>query len=308
MKNDVLYYFAAAVLCGAWLLAPGRTEAAKNRDLSINLSGNADRCSDLRVTSDGQVAQANEAFTLTKAEAPALELGGIERGIFRVRGWDQPNYSVEVCKIAVADDRPAADQILRGISVTRSAGRFSATGPSNSDTWQVYFIVHAPKDSNVDLETKNAPIDIAKVSGTLKVRSQNGPVSLHDSSGTLEVHTTNGPISFGGGGGEVRLNAQNGPISLDLTGDMWNGSLLDARTVNGPVSISMADTFHSGVRLETSGHVPVLCAAGPCRSAWNDNESNPRVIQLNGSQDTIRVSTTNGPVTVHAPRKNRHII
>ncbi len=309
MKNDSLYYVAAAVLCAAWLLVPGSTEAARRRNLNVNFHGNAEHCSDLKVTSDGEVAQANETFALTRAEAPVLELSGIDRGIFKVRGWEQANYSVETCKIAVADDRATAEQTVRGISVSRSAGRFSASGPSGSDAnWQIYFIVHAPKGASLDLETKNGPIDIAGVTGALKVRATNGPVSVRDSSGTLDVHTTNGPISFGGGGGEVRLTAQNGPISLELAGDIWNGSLLEARTVNGPVSLSLPETFHSGVRVETSGHAPVSCAAGPCRGAWTDTSSDQRVMQLNGSQDTIRVSTRNGPVSVHGPRKSTRII
>jgi len=143
------------------------------------------------------------------------------------------------------------------------------------------------------------------VSGTLKIRATNGPVSVHDSAGTVEVHTSNGPISFGGGGGEVHLTAQNGPIALELAGEVWNGASLEARTINGPVSISMPDGFRTGVRVETSGHAPVSCAAGACKGAWTDNQ---RVIQLNGSQDTIRVSTSNGPVSVHGPRKTGRVI
>ena len=306
MKNDGLYYLASAALCAACLLTPNQAEAAKHRNLSVNFQGSAEHCSDLKVTSDGEVAQANETFTMSKSEAPILELNGIDHGIFKVRGWDQANYSVETCKIAAADDRATAERVVRGISVSRSAGRFTSSGPSDTDAnWQVYFIIRAPKDASLDLETKNGPIDIAGVSGMLKVRATNGPISLRDSSGTLDIHTTNGPISFGGGGGEVHLTAQNGPISLDLAGDLWNGSVLEARTVNGPVSVSMADTFHSGVRVETSGHAPVSCAIASCTGAWTDNG---RVIQLNGSQDTIRVSTNNGPVSVHGPRKIGRVI
>jgi hypothetical protein len=310
MKNDSLYFLAAAGLCAAMLLTPARTQAARNRNLNINFQGSAEHCSDLKATSrDGEVAQANETFTLTKAEAPVLEVNGVDRGIFNIRGWDRAEYSVETCKLAVAETRAAAEQAVRGISVSRSAGHFSASGPSGSDTdWQVYFIVHAPKEANLDLETRNGPISIKGVTGTLKVRSTNGPVSLHDSSGTLEVHTNNGPISFANGGGEVHLVAQNGPISLDLAGDIWNGSKLDAHTVNGPVSVSMPATFHSGVRVETSGHAPVSCSIDPCRGAWTDTSSNQHVMQFNGSQDTVRVSTSNGPVSVHAPKKDRNII
>jgi hypothetical protein len=314
MKNDALYHLAAALLllllALGWLLAPPKTHAQKNRSLNINFSGDAERCADLKVSSNGEVAQANESLALSKAEAPTLEINGTERGLIRVRGWDRPDYSVETCKIAVAETRAAAEQAVRGISVTRTAGRLSYSGPTGDDAnWQVYFIVQTPKDANLSLETRNGPISIRGVSGTAKVRATNGPVSVRDSTGNLEIHTSNGPISFAGGGGDVHLMAQNGPISLDLAGvgEVWNGSKLDARTVNGPISLSIPEKFRSGVRVETSGHSPISCGAGACQGAWTNTSGNQRVIQMNGSQETIRVSTTNGPVSVKGPGRGRLI-
>ena len=52
MKNDSLYYLAAAVLVAGWVLSPVKTHAAKNRNISIQ--GNAEHCSDLKVTSNGE--------------------------------------------------------------------------------------------------------------------------------------------------------------------------------------------------------------------------------------------------------------
>ena len=308
MKNDCLYYLAAAVLGIAWMLTPAKTEAAK-RSLNLSFDGEAEHCSDMKVRSNGEVARAADVFTLQKSEAPILEVSGIERGIFRVRGWDRPEYSVEACKVAAAEDRASAEQMVRSISVTRGGGRFSASGPATDDAnWEVYFIVHAPKNANLDLESKNGPISLSDVNGTIKVRATNGPVSVSECSGITEVHTTNGPISFSGGGGEAHLIAQNGPISLRLSGEIWNGSQLEARTNNGPVSLSIADTFRSGIRVETSGRSPISCSAGACNGAFTDRTSNQRTIQLNGSADTVRVSTENGPVSVSGANKTRKII
>jgi hypothetical protein len=309
MKNDSLYYLAAALLIAGWFLTPAQTSAAKTRNFNISFDGNAERCSDLKVRSNGQVAQATEAFNMSKSEAPILEMVGLDRAVVQVRGWERADYSVEACKIAAAEDRAGAEQMVKGISVTRSAGRISSTGPTTDDAnWQVYFIVHAPKDASLNLDTKNAPISVSGVSGTIKLRSTNGPISLNDCSGTMDVHTANGPISLNGGGGEVHLNAQNGPISLNLAGEVWNGPQLEARTINGPISVSLPDTFRSGVRLETSGHSPVSCGAGACTNAWTNNTANQRIVQLNGSQDTIHVSTNNGPVSINGSAKSRRIM
>lgn len=319
MKNASLYYLAAAVLSVAWLLTPAKApaqnqsrtiERSGRRNLSINTEGNAERCADLKVTSTAELAQATESFILQKSEAPVLELTGMERGVLRVRGWDRAEYSVETCKIAVADNRAAAEQTLRSISLTHSAGHFTLSGPSGSDesNWQLYFFVNAPRDASLDLETKNGPISVAGISGNVKVRALNGPVSVSDSAGMVDVNTTNGPISFHGGGGEVHLTAKNGPISLNLAGDIWNGTKLEAHTDNGPVSLNMAETFRSGIRLETSPHSPISCRLATCQNAWTDTSANPRVMQINGTQDTIRVSTTNGPVSVNGGNKAKRII
>src|SRR5437870_2069511 len=163
MKHERLYYLAAALVGAAWICAPSSTQAAKNRNLSIGFDGNAEHCADLKVRSDGEIAQAAETFTLSRSEAPILEIqDSAGKSVMRVRGWDRADYVVEACKIAAADDRASAEAMARGISVTRSAGRFSNSGPlTDNGNWQLYFIVHAPRDGRLDLETKNGPIDVA---------------------------------------------------------------------------------------------------------------------------------------------------
>ena len=305
MKNEGFLYIAAAVLCLGWLATPVKTHAARNRGFNISIDGNAESCADLKVRSSGETAQVNETFTLSKAEAPILELNASDRGHIRVRGWDRADYSVETCKIAAADTRGAAEQTARGISVGHAAGRISYNGPvTDSAEWMAVFLIHAPRDASVDLEAKNGPIEVRGVNGSVKVRATNGPVSIADCGGSVEAHTTNGPIAFSGDRGEVHLNAQNGPIALKLATESWNGSQLVARTINGPLSVSLPENFRSGMRLETSGHAPVACSAPQCRNAWRDG----RTMQMNGTNDTIRLSTENGPVAVHTTGPSKKII
>ena len=305
MKHEGLVYAAAAVLCLGWLLTPVKGHAAKNRGFNISINGNAERCADLKVSSTGEVAQINESFTMSKGEAPILELNAVDRGNIRVLGWDHADFSVETCKIAVAETRSAADAMTRGISVTHTAGRIAFTGPStDSNEWMAYFIVHAPRDASLNLEAKNGPIEVRGINGTMKLRAANGPIAISDCGGNVEAHTTNGPIAFSGDRGEVHLIAQNGPISLKLSTESWNGSQLEARTVNGPLAVSLPENFRSGVRLETSGHSPVACNAALCRNAWRDE----RTMQMNGTSDTIRLSTENGPVAVQTTGQGKKII
>lgn len=305
MKHDSSCYLGAAALAAAWMLTPAQSRAATHYNLSVNMN-NAEHCSDIKATStDGEVAQLAESVTLAPRELSALEMEDTSgRAVVRVRAWDRAEYQIETCKIAVADNRGAAETLARGINVSRSAGRLTTYGPTTTDgNWQVYFLVRAPKKANLDLATKNGPISVAGIAGNTKVRAVNGPVALRDCGGQVEAHTTNGPISFSGSGGDVHLVAQNGPISLELTGETWSGPQLEAKTMNGPVSITVPESYRSGVRLQTSGHSPLSCNIGACRQAVSDQTSGSRTIQLNGSADTVRVSTGNGPVSVNAPRR-----
>jgi hypothetical protein len=316
MRNDCLYYAAAAALTvGALtvaLLAPAQTHAARGRNFNININGgDAETCAALKVSANGggQLAQVNESFTLRRSEASLLELNAADHGHISVRGWDRGEYSVETCKIAVAETDATAGQTVRGITVSHSAGRLSFNGPTTDNAdWLVYFIVHAPKDAALDLEARNGPIAVRDMNSTMKLRATNGPIAIRNCTGNIEAHTTNGPIAFSGTGGDVHLTAQNGPIALDLANDTWNGNQLEARTINGPLALSVPDTFLSGLRVETSGHSPMSCSAAPCRNAWTDASGNGRVLQMNGSSGTVRVSTENGPVSIHSSKKAKGTI
>ncbi len=95
---------------------------------------------------------------------------------------------------------------------------------------------------------------------------------------------------------------------MKLSGDLWYGNQLEAHTNNGPVSLKIPDNFRSGVRVETSGNSPVSCKAAACANASDDRAGNPRVIQMNGSDGTIHISTHNGPIAVGGESKTGRAI
>lgn len=296
MWNHAARFLTAAALGAALLPAQIR----HHHDFNLNVHDNdAQHCGDLRVDSDGEIAHSTEAFTMSRGEAPTLEISALDRSNVHVLGGTQADYSVEVCKFAVAADRATAENALRAITVQRSGGKLSTSNPQEDNSeWLTYFIVHAPKDAPVDLESRNGAIAIRDMEGQVKVHATNGPVAVKNCTGHVEASTENGPIAFEGGGGDIHLRAQNGPIAVKVSGDLWNGNLLEAQTNNGPVSLKIPDTFRSGVRVETDGHSPLSCKAAACANASQDLLSHPHVIQMNGSADTIRISTHNGPVAV----------
>jgi hypothetical protein len=305
MSKDTLRFLSVVLLGAAWLLTPTESRAQRRYNLSVD-SNKAERCSDLRAkSSDGEVAIVAESVTLGPRDLSALELEDTSgHAVMSVRGWDRAEYSIETCKIAVAATQGAAETLARGINVSRTAGRLTTSGPPSADGhWQAHFLVRAPRNANLDLSTRNGPISVEGIAGNTKVRAVNGPLALKDCGGRIDAQSTNGPISFNGNSGDVRLSAQNGPISLELSGDAWNGGQLDVTTMNGPLSLSIPENYRSGVRLQTSGQAPMSCNIAACRNAVSDLTADPRVYQLNGSADTVRVQTNNGPVSVNGARR-----
>ena len=304
MKITILSCAAGAVLLTC--AAAQNTRNRNHNDLNINVQGDAESCADLKVTSSGQISRSAEQFNLARSEAPALELDAGDRGVVSVRGWKQSGYSVEACKIAVAEDQGTADSLARGIAIARSAGHFSYSGPANDNgQWQVHFIIHSPDNASLDLQTKNAPVSISGVNGNIKVRATNGPLAIRGSSGNIDAQTTNGPISFDGDGGEVHLHAQNGPIAVKVGKEVWNGSTLEARTVNGPMSVSLPTAFQSGMRVETPGSSPFACHHEACTHALTNWSGDQKVMQMNGSSETLKISTQNGPLSIGEPKAKK---
>jgi len=299
--------YTTVVLC-LCSFAHAQTSRTSHK-FNINTTGDATSCADLHVSSRGELAQLNQTFALSRAEAPLLELNVLEHGQIHVRGWDQAGYSIETCKVGVADTRAAADAIVRAVNVNHTAGNITFNGPaSDMGDWMVVFFVKAPKDATLNLEARNGPIEVNGVNGPVRLRATNGPIAVSDCGGSVDVQTQNGPIAFHGDRGNVHLVAQNGPIALNLSADTWNGSLLDARTINGPLAVHMPDNFRSGMRLETSGHTPIACQAVQCRTAFTDTTAGKRTMQMNGSGDAIRLSTQNGPVALASGSEGRRSV
>ncbi|HYC58109.1 MAG TPA: hypothetical protein VEK79_00940 [Thermoanaerobaculia bacterium] len=208
-----------------------------------------------------------------------------------VIGNSNAGYSIEACKAATTQ----AD--LDAIRVTLDGDELRATGPEDR-RWHVSYRIHVPRNAEVEVTTKNGPLALRDVDGTIVARSSNGPLSLDNVSGDVEATTTNGPLSISGGSGNVKARASNGPLSIDLDGNSWLNGSLEASTKNGPLSVRLPRGYNSGVVVESSGRSPFSCRAEGCRSFDDDDDDNHRRVELGNGRTDVRVSTVNGPVTI----------
>jgi hypothetical protein len=272
-------------------LPDGTVAAAQH--FSVNVEGeDPTSCADLTVTADEEVARAEESHALP-ATGPAKISAARNGGVWIV-GSQGTQIEVDACKIAVASSQSRAQEILAGMRVQQQGDTLTATG--SGSRWHVYFIVRAPRGSTISADTSNGPLSIRDAEGTFTMQAQNGPVSIANARGTINATTVNGPISLNGGAGEFKLRAQNGPLSIKLDGAAWDGAGLTGETRNGPLSLTVPQGYRSGVLVESDGHSPMRCSRCPdARRTWDDDQ---RRIEFGGGPQIIRLTTSNGPVSV----------
>jgi hypothetical protein len=264
---------------------------------SVTTHGEVRDCSDIEVTARGrQVATAADTI---RVPAPAagrrLSVETSRQGGVYVVGGGAGGYEVRLCKIAAADDSRTAAARLAEIDAEIRDGRLAVRGPAGDD-WLAYLLITAPAGAAMEVSVLNGPLSVHGVDGDFRLRATNGPISLQDTAGTFDVVVRNGPVSVADGGGRMTIDAQNGPISVELSGEEWRGEGLEARSLNGPLSLSIERSFQSAVLVESSGHGPWSCSnCGEGSRSWDDGG---RRFEYGAGPPRVRLSTENGPVAV----------
>jgi hypothetical protein len=203
-------------------------------------------------------------------------------GGVRVIGWDRDSVDIRVQVAATARSEADAQALAREIRVTREGGVLRADGPATGrrESWWVSYVIRAPRQSDLDLETVNGPLGVADVTGR------------------MELDVINGPLSLDNVGGDVRARARNGPLFVVLTGERWAGTGLDAETVNGPLTVDVPDGYNA--RLVTGTRNGPMNVGFPVTVQGNIGAGSRRHLEVtlgNGGPE-IRAVTTNGPATL----------
>jgi DUF4097 and DUF4098 domain-containing protein YvlB len=288
----LLITLSAAVL-------PAMMNAQNRRDRSMSVNVDRERpvtdCKDIQVTYNRRPAITDESqLTLQASQVSSLRAQTSNSGMY-VSGWDRNEFSVKTCK-AVPDDDPNASATLKEITTSTTNGTISVNGPSER-TWVANLIIMVPRLSTMQLQTTNGPLQLRDLAGNIQLRASNGPISLDNVGGVVETTTTNGPISLKNATGDHRLTATNGPIHIGLSGNSWDGPGLEASTQNGPMSVSIPDSYGSAVRIQSSGRAPISCKARACQSAAV-SPSSPTTFAIGSGVPLVRLSTVNGPLSI----------
>jgi hypothetical protein len=294
-REEVMTELVQRVLAGAAILSlTAATALAGHRHRNHNVSTDADdpaSCADIHVSFDDREAVTAEEHVTIPASAHPMRFEAAENSGVYVREGNRADFEVVLCKAA------PTNEALSQIAMTRSGDEVSAKGPSDEE-WTAHLIVTAPRGASLDVTASNGPIGLVGLSGRVQARTQNGPITARAATGQLDLEAENGPISFEGEKGNSKLRTQNGPIGVTLGGRSWDGEGLDARAVNGPVSLAIPEGYASAAVVESAGRSPFQCrgsACGAARKTWDDDG---RRIEVGQGPVQVHLATVNGPVSV----------
>ena len=286
-------------LAGIVTLAVGRfgpSGGEQRRPIDLEASD----CSSInRMSGDFQVARATQHTSIPVGAGP-LDVSPDANGGVRIERGAGRVYDITACIVAGAatarEARAAADGIRLDVSGPRVRVRTDAA--ASAQNWSVELIVAAPDGASITAQTSNGPIGVRDFTGRLDLQASNGPISLDEAGGAVKARAANGPIDVRGTRGEFDLETTNGPIGVRLEGRRWDGHLT-ARGSNGPLSVSVAPDFESGVDVSGSRHSPWSCRAAACDSSVaRSGDADSRLFHVGPDPAAVRISTVNGPVTI----------
>lgn len=256
---------------------------------------NSENCEDqLQVSYDGIPTTCAEE-TKTLPNQP-LQVTASENGGIRVTDWDQPNFSIKLCKAAVGGD---ASEFLKSVTLDLNGGRLTIKTPMRDfgDRWTTAILIKAPAGAKLELSVTNGGITLYKTNANTVAHAVNGGIDLEGVHGTVSADAVNGGISVENSGGNVTARVQNGGIDLKL-GKSWEGGKLLASSENGGLSVEVPSNFASPLEVSASQHTSIECSAEICQKAQRTWDDDHRYFRLGTGQPVVRATTENGGVDI----------
>jgi hypothetical protein len=191
-----------------------------------------------------------------------------QNGRISVETWNRPEASVQITRIARANDDKTAEALLKEMQadVTLSPGRIEIVSryPKRSESvgfWDIlgqrvtamniHYHVKVPARTALDLETTNGELEIKGTTAGVKGRTVNGTVEIRSVKGPIEVQTTNGSIRLSGIEGSTRAGTTNGTITAELRQIDAAGKVV-LSTTNGNVTASLPANLKATVDAQTT--------------------------------------------------------
>lgn len=293
------------------LLALGvlAAQAFRPGDKTISIRTNDDAVSDdcndhLQVTGHRYSSVLRDEESRTLPNQP-LNLVADHNGGIQISTWDNPNFSVKLCKEVAGDSNDQGRRILQEIKLAVDGNTVSVSSLDRDDDYSLgtLLLVRAPRDAKVSMSVKNGGISVRRFTGTADAKAQNGGISLRDSSGKLTAHAENGGISIKNCGGDVTADVQNGGLSLSLP-EHWDGKGLEAHTENGGLVVGIPRNFNSGLEITGSDYVSIICKGDVCDNSQRTWDNGHRTFRLGSGTPQIKATTVNGGIVIQSSERH----
>lgn len=234
-----------------------------------------------------------------------------QNGHISVETWNRPEASVQITRIARANEDRDAEALLKEMEaeVTLSPGRIEIVSrfPKRTETvgfWDIlgqrvtsmniHYHVKVPARTGLDLETTNGELEVKGTTAGLKGRTVNGAVQVRGVRGSVEVQTTNGSIQLSGIEGSTLAGTTNGTITAELRQIDASGKVV-LSTTNGNVTASLPGNLKANVDAQTTnGRVRV---AYPVTKRGGSTARSLHAT-IGGGGVEVNLRTTNGHIVI----------
>ncbi len=251
----------------------------------------------LAIAAHAETQKIEKTFSVDKGGTLVIEsdIGSIEVGT-----WDKNEVSVSVRKNASSRKRLDMFEVQleqRGNDI------FIEGRNERRNRIQVEFHVIVPGIYNADLRTGGGSIDVADISGNVKINTSGGSISIGNvESGNIDAHTSGGSIKVGNVTGIVKVDTSGGSIDI---GNVTRGKV-DARTSGGSIKVADVD---GDLKVDTSGGSVSLGRITGSSSIHTSGGSisidqGGNGVNAHTSGGSIKIGPSDGDVKVHTSGGN----
>lgn len=210
-----------------------------------------------------------------------LSIDGGQNGGVRVVGWERNEILVRACVQAFGFDSDEARARTAAVRIENKDGLIRAVSSANEEySFGANYDIRVPMNSDLAVKTVNGGINLSNISGTIAFDLTNGGVILNKIAGSVQGKTV------------------NGGLTIKLSGSKWEGGGLDARTVNGNISIIVPENYSA--RFETKSQRGNFYTNLPVNQIQADKYALNLNLGTNGT--LIKASTANGQVSIKSQK------
>jgi len=243
----------------------------------------------------------------TTGDRPARVVLQSFNGRVEVRGWDRPDYRLELVKHVRARNEETARRLAEAVGRVTRGDEFLAVESDRQVSGGMKVTCWLPQGISYELDARssNGRILVADLQAErMRLFTSNGRIEVVGGCcRDAELETSNGRIVVAGPAGRLAARTSNGRIEVTPPGGAGAGTW-DLQTNNGPVVVGLAPG--APVRLDLATHLGrIHLDAGELRFEVNEKGIHSRVIGATpgcdrGSGVELRVRTANGSIRVEA--------